>query len=113
MEALSDLVVTALAVLVQLGVPVVVLFIAGYRACEAERRRWRARSRPPRDEGRRDGSRGRQGRCCGLRWPAAGADSPDGKQSGLPCWQAAKTRLGSLQAECVDCELFLAPPARG
>ncbi len=121
---------TALAVTVQLGVPVAVLFLIGYLAYLEGGRRDPRTARPGAGA-RGQASPGADGLGTGAGRPmAVGAGNwrqcwqvkrcrPERRQScpacrnaGLPCWQARKAACGRLEADCIDCELFLAPPAR-
>ncbi len=111
---------TALAVTIQLGVPVAVLFVIGYLAyLEAGRRDRRTVRQSTGGQGRgpalakavADGSRRP---CWQMKHCRADqrATCPACRRVDLPCWQARKVVCGRLEADCIDCELFLAPPAR-
>ena len=117
---LADVVSTALQVSVQLGLPVIVLFVIGllsHRSTAA------SLSRPVLEmEGGRGGSGRSGGEGDSRSGEATGASSeemvcegkdspcPATQRSDLPCWQAAKLSLGRLKSDCVDCERFVAPP---
>lgn len=121
---------TALAVTVQLGVPVVVLFVIGYLAYLESGRRDPRPARPGASAGGQGSpNAGERGKGDGL--PMAGGEGmrqhcwqlkgcrpqerdscPACRHVDLPCWQARKAACGRLEADCINCELFLAPPAR-
>jgi hypothetical protein len=119
METLAGLLLVALEIVVQLGVPVVVIFVMGYTTHRANRRRFdpcrpdhpqphrpnRALARPA-----AAGAEGQQG--CQLHVsPAAQTVLPFPPEPALPCWQAVKTVSGRLRNECLECRAFLSQPA--
>lgn len=111
MEALVDLLLLSLSVSVQLGVPLVVLFVAGYMA---RRKSLRLDPRTPTDGGPGPTSAGwitKRVTAVGLAiptdWTLRHCPPVDPARVDLPCWQAVKTAGGRLRSECVDCSQFL------
>ncbi len=121
METVTEAVSTAALVAIQMGMPVTILFLIGYRSYQAERRRQAERGtvtlgwRGVHPETSPPASQGSRGHC----WEVKGcplerrAACPAHQQPQLPCWQAMRLTLGRLQADCLDCERFLGSPGRG
>lgn len=120
---LADVVSTALQVSVQLGLPVVVLFVIGLLS---HRSAASSSSSPVQESGGGRGATGRPGGDGELRsgdgpgacWEQRGCEEkkrdscPATRRADLPCWQAVKLSLGRLNSDCLDCERFVAPPVR-
>lgn len=118
METLASIFSTAMAVVVQLGVPVVVIFIMGYTTERATRRRSDPqRNQPPEGSHRErllawlasDEKTGQVVSQTGLSRPGVPVARPPFLESELPCWQTAKSTSGRLRGECLGCGAFLAP----
>ncbi|MHB1006779.1 MAG: hypothetical protein ACYC3S_14215 [Chloroflexota bacterium] len=111
---LVDLLLVSLSVSVQLGVPVVVLFVAGYLAHRESHRQ--GDPREPLDRNREPATVGTAAKRVSMPDHAVPTDlgfrhcpPVDPAQGSLPCWQAVKTARGRLRSECLDCSLFLMP----
>ena len=122
MRLLAELFFTALAIVIQLGVPVVVIFIAAFMAERANRRRldpriaeshqgnamvrflaWLTAEEP------QDADQVRASLC-----PSCGeSEQPLPTGHGEACWQAMKTDSGRLRSECVGCQSFLSSTTAG
>ena len=118
MELLKDVVEAAWVAVVQLGIPVAVLFFIGYRIHQRDRHR-HGTGGPRRCSVSRTAGQtptgNRENRAC---WQVKQCP-PDGRGScpaynnqDLPCWQVMKASPGRLKCECVGCEMFLSLPTR-
>lgn len=122
MRLLAELFFTAMAIVIQLGVPVVVIFIAAFLAERAKRRRLDLRASGPSNgnplarllvwltsEEAEIPDQVRASLCPSrdaYRQPIAAAE-------GTACWQTMKADNGRLRSECVDCQAFLSPTTAG
>lgn len=118
METLASLILVALEIVVQLGVPVVVIFLMGFAGQRAERRRFDLRgpkqSRPTRPGRIQSGPapRGINGTPA-FQLRACPAIEPTQVLTTSPiqsCWQAVRPTSGRLRSECIACGSFLVPP---
>ncbi|MHB0868487.1 MAG: hypothetical protein ACYC66_02610 [Chloroflexota bacterium] len=121
METIRDAVSVAVTVAIQIGMPVTILFLIGYRRHRADRWRQPQFGEQPTSIGSigiaatRKLPHQRQVECWASRQcpPEKRASCPARSRTEIPCWKAMKLSLGRLQADCLDCERFLTPPARG
>src|SRR3989304_2128078 len=111
---------SALAVVVILGLPIVILFVVGwYIHWVGRRRSLLASSGRARGASRSLHSRSKQGpqpRCWEIKQCPARAreDCPARRYPHLSCWQAEKiTHGGRIKAECPSCPLFLSQVKAG
>lgn len=121
METIRDAVSVALMVAIQVGMPVTILFLIGYRRHRADRWGQPQHGEQPTSIGsigiaatQKLPSR-RPAQCWESRQcsPEKRASCPACSRADIPCWKAMKLSLGRLQADCLDCERFLTPPTRG
>ncbi|MGE5620858.1 MAG: hypothetical protein ACM3US_16545 [Sphingomonadaceae bacterium] len=118
MDTIREAVGVAVMVAIQMGMPVTILFLIGYRRHQSDKKVQILCGEHPATVGPKDSGQSRRltpgvpDRCWEFKAcsPERRASCPSSGHPELRCWQAMKLERGRLQADCLDCERFLAPP---